>query len=621
MCGIAGMAGKSDADLVRVMTQTLVHRGPDAEGYHCAEGVALGHRRLSIIDRAGSPQPMADAGKRHWLVYNGEIYNFRALRAALEKGGYAFQTLGDTEAILGAYSKYGAACVQHLQGMFAFALWDAQDRSLFLARDPIGVKPLYYAQCGDHVYFASEMKALLACPDVNREMDPEALDDYLTYLYTMPPRTFYRGIRQLPPGHYAVFRDGHLRVERYWRPDSTPLALEEGEWLERVNHQLSETVRDQLVAEVPLGAFLSGGLDSSTIVHNMGLHCARPKTFTIGFGAEGRQYDETAEARSLSKHFDTEHHEIQAHASATAIFPKLLRHFDEPFGNPTALLTYKLCEEVRKHVTVVLSGDGGDENFGGYPRYRGVQVAERYRAALPDALRRYFVNPLVRCLPESTSGQHAWRRLRQFSEGSLLPPVDMYARWISYFHPGEKTALYSDALKRTLAGRDAYAPIHALAAEYRGADPAGRAMYIDIHTFLPNNVLQYGDRMSMAHGLECRVPLADHRLVETLLRMPDDLKVRGKTGKYLMRKAAARFLPAGDVERGKLGFNPPMGVWLNRELRPLVDEYLAPKRLDDGGLFNGKAVRRMIEDHRASRRDYTWHLWALLVLEKWRSGG
>ena len=616
MCGIAGIAGRRDEALVKGMTDALAHRGPDDEGVYADDHVTLGHRRLSIIDLSAGHQPMSNAEGTLWIVYNGEVYNFQELRQQLESRGQVFRTQSDTEVILAAYEVFGDACVERLQGMFAFALWDTRERRLLLARDPVGVKPLYYAQAGGMLYFASEMKALLQCPHVERAIDFEALDDYLTYLYTVPPRTFFRSIRQLPPGHLATWQEGTWSMRRYWRLRFEPEERPEGEWAEAVYAKLGDTVGKHMIADVPLGAFLSGGLDSASIVHHMAQRSAKPLTFTIGFGAEGNQYDESAEAREMAAFFGTQHHELTVEADVVELLPVLVRHFDEPFGNPTALLTYALCKLVREHVTVILSGDGGDECFGGYPRYAGAQWAQHYRK-IPAALRRYALNPLIQLLPESTRGFHTLRRVREFSAGTLLDPVDMYASWIGYYSGAERQQLYTGDTRQTVGERDSLEFVRGLAAECAGVDPISQAMYIDVHSFLPNNVLQYGDRMSMAHSLEARVPLADHTLFELLAKVPASLKMRGGTSKYLLRQCMASHLPSGTVQRKKRGFNPPMGVWLNTRLKGIVDEFLSEETLRRRGYFEPAPVQAMLRDHRASHRDYTWHLWSLILFEQW----
>ncbi len=617
MCGIAGIAGRRNQALVKRMTDAVAHRGPDDEGFYVSDAVTLGHRRLSIIDLAGGHQPMSDESETLWVVFNGEIYNFRELRRILEAKGYRFRTNGDTEVILHAYAEYGEDCVAQFRGMFAFALWDAREHSLFLARDPIGVKPLYYALRGHTLYFASEIKALLACPEIPRDMDYESLDDFLAYLYTVPPRTMFRAIRQLPPAHVATWKSGHWTERRYWRLEFAEEKRSEGEWTEAVNACLAETIDQHMIADVPLGAFLSGGLDSATIVYNMAQAATQPvNTFTVGFGSEGGLYDETAYARAIAGTFRTRHHELTAKADVLTLLPTMVRHFDEPFGNPSALLFYILSKVIREHVTVVLSGDGGDESFGGYPRHAGARLSQRYRR-LPLSLRKYLINPLVQRLPESTRGFHALRRLREFSAGSMLEPIEMYAAWISYFSPVERRNLYAPEVRRHLYERDALDYVRSLFRECQGIDLVSQTLYVDLMSFLPHNLLQCSDRMSMAHALEARVPFADQRLIELVAKIPSHLKVRGLETKYLLRRCMRDRLPKNTVRRKKLGFNPPLGVWMNTRLKPLLEDFLSEGQIKDRGYFDPRPIQAMIRDHRASRRDYTWHLWALLLFEQW----
>lgn len=617
MCGIAGIVGRSDPALVEGMTRALAHRGPDGAGLWHDETATLGHRRLSVIDLAGGAQPMASADGSLQLVYNGEIYNFQTLRQELESHGRVFRTRCDTEVILHAYAVWGDACVEHFRGMFAFALWDAPRKRLLVARDQIGVKPLYYAIHDGRFYFGSELKALLACPEIPRALDPESLDDFLALLYTVPPRTMFKAIRQLSPATLGVWHEGTFETRRYWRLHFAPEDRSTGEWVEAVDACLAETVQRYMISDVPLGAFLSGGLDSATIVHHMAQTGAPPETFTVGFGREGNLYDESAQARAMAAHFGTNHHELIAEASIFESLPILVKHFDEPFGNPSSMLFYTLCRRIREHVTVVLSGDGGDECFGGYPRHAGAALSQHYRK-LPHALRSAVINPLVQCLPESTRGFHGLRRLREFSAGSLLPPVDMYTAWIGYFNAAERQALYAPELRATLNQRDPMDYLRGLFAECAEADLVSQVLYVDLMSFLPHNLLQCSDRMSMAHGLESRVPLADQQLIELLARVPSNLKVRGLETKHLLRQCMAGKLPPEAVGRKKMGFNPPMGVWLNTSLRPLLEDWLSPEAIRAAGYFEPEPIQRMIADHRASRRDYTWHLWALLQFEQWR---
>ncbi len=615
MCGIAGIAGRSDGELLRRMTDLLAHRGPDAEGFHLEEAISLGHRRLSIIDLSSGQQPMSYGDGRYWVVFNGEIYNYRELRDQLRGMGHSFSTNSDTEVILAAHAAWGEGCVDHLGGMFAFALWDSVDRTLFMARDALGIKPLYFAETGAALYFASEIKALRICPQVDLGLDVEAMDDYLTYLYSMPPRTFYQGIRQLPPGHCATWKGGHLSVRRYWHLANEVVRRRETEQKLDLSARLDALIASHLVADVPVGAFLSGGLDSATIVRCMADQGMTPETFTVGFGEEGRQYDETPEARRLSEAIGTRHHELQAHIDPVAALDTVLSGFDEPFGNPTALLTHAICGLVRRHVTVVLSGDGGDECFGGYPRYQGVRLMQSW-GKIPR-FARGFGDWALRLVPEAHDGRYFFRRVREFSSAGLLDESEVYPLWLSTFTPGQKAQLFTGDLRSALAGRDTWEPVKKWAVESGESDPAARAMYVDLQAFLPNNVLKYGDRMSMAHGLEVRVPYADRAMVEAMATVPASLKLRGGTTKKLLRQSMEGRLPEEVLRRKKIGFNPPMGVWLTGALGGTVEETLSESSVARRGWFDPACVRTMRDDHVSGRRDYTWHLWALVLLEAW----
>ncbi|MBL7644680.1 MAG: asparagine synthase (glutamine-hydrolyzing) [Candidatus Hydrogenedentes bacterium] len=615
MCGIAGIAGNQSPALIERMTRFLAHRGPDGEGFHVGAGIALGHRRLVVLDREGGAQPMHDATGRYTLVYNGEIYNYRALREALRAEGYLFHTQCDTEVVLAALIHWGEAALRRLQGMFAFALWDQAEERLLLARDPLGVKPLYYARVQNGLYFASEMKSILCCPEVSREMDSEGLEDYLTFLYTVPPRTIYRDICQLPAGHCATWRSGEWRERRYWHwPMSMPEA-DEAAWLERLGSHLETHMPHYAEADVPVGALLSGGLDSACIVAQLA-RTTSPQTFSIGFGAEGGRLDETQAARASARHFGSTHRELRAEADVAALLPAMVRHFDEPFGNPTALLTYVLAEEVRKYVTVVLSGDGGDEVFGGYRRYQGIALSDRLAWA-PRAIWRGSA-ALMSLFPSGTSSPASIRRLQGFVTAQGRDPVARYAAWTVYHDRASLDGLYAPELRRQLAGRDPLAHLRALATESASLGPVNQAMYLDLNTFLPNNVLRYGDRMSMAHGLELRVPLADPVLASTFLSMPVRFKVDGGTTKVLLREHLKGRVPDGVITRPKLGLNPPMGAWLNDALRPILEDHLSEACLKQRGCFAPAAVAKLMEEHRRGWRDHTWRLWSLIVFEEWR---
>jgi len=625
MCGLCGFtdAGRmpSPDDVLDRILSCLTHRGPDAEGRHVNQDIALGHMRLSVIDlSAAGNQPMRTADGRYIIVYNGEVYNFQILRSELERtDSIRWVSATDTEVLLYAYRHWGADCLKRLRGEFALAVWDEQDKTLFLARDRLGVKPLYYAPLpGGHLAFASEVRALIRHPRVDHSLLPRAIDEYLTYLYVPAPLTIYAGVRELLPGQYLVWKDGVWTTHDYWKPPTRAgERLTEEDAVAELNRLLAESVRLQMVADVPLGAFLSGGIDSSSVVAYMCESASAPiHTFTVGFEGAGL-YDEREQARLLARHFGTDHREIIVRPDCVDLLPRVVRHFGQPFGNPTSMLTYLLAEKTREHVTVALAGDGGDEVFGGYPRYMGALWSDRYRK-LPGLLRHRLLPGIARMMPESARGFHQLRRVREFVFGNRMPARDMYRYWVGYYTEDAKSALYTPEFKAQLDGADAAAYMDDLFGEAEGLEPfAARARYVDFRSFLPCNVLQYGDRMSMAHGLELRVPLLDHKIVEFMMSLPFDLCVRNGTQKYLLRRAMARRLPGWVLRRRKLGFNPPMGQWIVKELREVVADYLSEGRLRQRGIFEATAVSDIVAQHGQGQRDFSLHIWALLVLEEW----
>ena len=616
MCGIAGIAGQNNGELIRPMTGTQVHRGPDGEGFYFEECVSLGHRRLSIIDLDAGKQPMSTADGRYTIVFNGEVYNFRELRQELQARGARFRTRSDTEVLLEAYAAWGSEVLTKLRGMFAFAIWDKHDRTLFAARDRLGVKPFYYARIGSGLAFASEMKALLVHPDVKRELDFTALDDFLTYLYVPAPGTIFKGISELPPGHRLEWRAGRTRVERYWDVEFQPENGNIEEFVMEIEETLREAVGVRLVSDVPLGVFLSGGLDSSTVAALMAEQLSSPvQAFTLGFLEGGNRYSEWEYARVVAAAIKAEARQLTILAKSGELLPTVTRHFDEPFGNPTSLLVYQLSEAGRRHVTVALVGDAGDEVFLGYPRYQGTLLAERYRRA-PAFLRRAAAHG-AELLSEAGDGNHFKRRLREFLIGSCHSPEQMYFEWISYFSPEQRRRLYSAEIQRELGDYDSSQFLKKLFERSRASELMDRINYADLHSFLPYNLLRYSDRMSMAHGLEIRCPFTDHKLIELLARVPAQYKIKGNQTKLLLRGAARKWLPRSILERKKLGLNPPMGLWLRGKLRCLLEEYLAPDQVRKRGYFRPEAVAELIDDHLNGHRDYSLHLWALISFEEW----
>lgn len=640
MCGITGLFGEVDRDLLERMTDRLAHRGPDGRGVHVGEGWGLGHRRLAIIDLGGGGQPMHSADGRLTITFNGEIYNFLELRAQLERRGHRFATHSDTEVILAGHREWGDAVVEHLVGIFAFAIWDHDTQRAFLARDHVGVKPLYYALRGTSradalafaggcervgvpleiaapaLAFGSEPKAVLACPWVDRGIDPVALDAYVDLFYIPPPRSIFAGIWQLPPGHSMVWQHGRVRLQRFW--DALPTIDESHDdqaWAEIVEPVLRDAIVLQTRSDVPYGAFLSGGLDSSTIVAVLAEHApGAVETFCVGYGVEGRSYDERDMARLVARHFATHHHEVVLDLDVLGGLEAMVRGFDEPFGSPTALLSSALSKFTRASVTVALAGDGGDELFGGYPRYRGMMLAEhaeRLPAGLLAGTRAAIAGP------EAAVARSYRRWARQFLAALPLSPAERYAAWVGYTAAAERDAMYTPEFRARVARAGRVAPVQGHFDRPRHADVVERAAYADLHGFLPENVLRGSDRMSMAHGLELRVPLCDPRLVELAMQVPSRRRIGVLASKRILRRIAGKLLPREILQRKKLGFNAPLGAWLRRDLDRLVREWLAPEVVQRRGWFAPSAVAAFVEEHRDNRRDHGLRLWSLIVLEQW----
>ena len=617
MCGIAGST-TADPSVLEEMRDRLRHRGPDGLGLWREDegGFGLAHTRLAVIDLSdAAAQPMVSDCGRFVIVHNGEIYNYRDLRTQLEAKGERFRTASDTEVLLALLRREGVAALGRLVGMFAFALWDRETGELLLARDRLGIKPLVYAPlAGGNLAFASEIHALEAHPGIDLGLDGDALSEYLACLYVPAPRTIHRGIRKLLPGHVLRWRQGTSSIQRYWEPHFTgERTIDVGEAVEELLPALRLAVVDRMVADVPVGCFLSGGIDSSVIAALMAENARRQggqavNTFTMTFREAA--YDESRAARRVADHIGSHHTELSASARLVDILDDYVRGFGEPFGNPTALLVHDLSGKARRHVTVALAGDGGDEVFAGYPRYRGGLLAQRYRR-LPEWLRLRVIEPVSRLIPESTRGRHLPRRLREFLSGANLPDGEMYASWVEYFGPEER---------RTLLGGKGAAPPRPVATLYRGAPsqhPLDAMQQTDLLSFLPGNLLAYGDAMSMRHALEVRLPLIDHRVVEAVGRLSPGLRFKGGM-KSLLKAVARRLLPADAVQARKRGFNPPMGVWLGTELKSLVDERLTPGAMAACGL-EWPPVRDLLAEQRRGWRDHSLKIWALLVLDAWRS--
>ena len=637
MCGIAGfveqqVAGdggnESRRAVLERMCRRITHRGPDDQGVMVERGVALGMRRLAIIDLAGGRQPISNEDSTMSIVFNGEIYNYRELQTGLQARGHKFQTHCDTEAILHSYEERGARCVEDLRGMFAFAIWDERKRELFIARDRVGKKPLYYTLTKRNtLVFGSELKSLLEHPEVEARTSLLAVDAYLSFGYVPDPLSIFEGIYKLPPASHLTFKDGRIEIKQYWdfdygvaedaATDGGGSSFDEDERLAELRRLLDEAVRVRLVSEVPLGAFLSGGVDSSTVVGLMARNMTQPvKTFSIGFNED--TYDELKYARVAAEHFKTDHHEFVVTPDICRIIPELVRGFDEPFADSSAIPTYMVSKLAREHVTVALSGDGGDELFAGYTRY----LIDSERAAwsrLPRFVRAGVMQPLSRSLPHGARG-------RNFLHNVALDPLARYADSVSVFTSLAKRSLYApDFHQRLVAAMNRETNDEArratdferIAERVPADDPVHRLLYLDSKTYLPGDILTKVDRMSMAVSLETRAPLLDHKLIDFVTRLPAEWKLRGGETKRILKRAVEDFVPHEILYREKKGFGIPLDQWINRELRDEFRETLTDARARSRGYFDDRHIDNLFDEHERGRRDHSAQLWALFVLELW----
>ncbi len=632
MCGIAGAIWNSQgqplaADVLQRMTDVLRHRGPDDEGFYRSNihltaqnkeipGVALGHRRLSIIDLASGHQPLTNEDKSVWVIFNGEIYNFRELRHRLEGSGHRFRTDSDTETIVHLYEDEGTDCFAHLNGMFAIALWDANRRQLILARDRLGQKPLVYRLENGRLLFASQLKSLLEVPGVSRDIDAAALDAYLTYQYVPHPRTIFKGIAKLPPGHMATYRDGRLSIKPYWRPDfNRETNLSATEASEQLETLLESSVRLRMQSDVPLGAFLSGGVDSSIIVSQMQRLSDRPvQTFSIGFPVP--EYDETRYAREVSEHLGTDHHELRVEPSALDVLPKLVWHYDEPFADSSAIPTYIVSQLAREHVTVALSGDGGDELFAGYDRYRAVRLGAWFDR-LPQAMRGAVTANLWQRLPSSSRQKSISRRAKRLLQGLAFSPGRRYLEWIAIFNESRRAELYSEEFLTQLPEDDPYDFLDKAFSRAQHRDRVTATSLADLMTYLPCDLMTKVDVASMAHGLECRQPLLDYRLVEFAASLPLHLKLGARRSKRILIDTFGHRLPRSVRHRRKMGFGVPLDRWFREDLGAYTREVLLDRRATERGYFQPTTVRRLIDEHQQGTFDHSYRLWSLLFLELW----
>ncbi|MBL7223962.1 MAG: asparagine synthase (glutamine-hydrolyzing) [Candidatus Brocadiae bacterium] len=640
MCGICGIVHRDPAqavsrDRLTRMIDALRHRGPDDAGTYVRgdqpdhapgdgsspRNAGLGMARLSIIDVLGGHQPMPNEDGSVWAVCNGEIYNFRELRDGLIARGHYFRTRSDTEVIPHLYEEHGEGCLGRLRGMFALALWDDRGGRLLLARDRLGQKPLVYHDDGSRILFASELQALVDAPDVSRELDPEALDLYLTYQYVPAPLTIYQGIRKLLPAHFLSVSAEETRLERYWElPQQTDSDLSVDDAASALREQMTEAVRMRLISDVPLGAFLSGGIDSSIVVGLMAQETKAPvRTFSIGFGE--RKYDELDYARIAARKFGTDHREFQVEPDAIDLLPQLVRHYGEPFADSSAIPTWYLSQRTREHVTVALSGDGGDEAFAGYQRYLAMWAGSLYDG-VPQIARSAWeglADTLVPLIPSSSRPKTVGRRIRRFLEGLPHPQAERYVNWIAYFGREHKQGLYTDAFAARLPDRQAEAYLADEFARVAELDPVAATSLVDAVTYLPNDILVKVDIASMANSLEVRSPFLDHEVMALAFSLPTSLKLGtfGTSLKWLLRRAFADLLPDAIRRRGKMGFGVPIAHWLRGDLRGYLEDHLLSPDSLARGYFQPDAVRRLVAEHLDGTADHASRLWALLNFELW----
>ncbi len=620
MCGIVGIVntkGTVSYDILKRMNDAIIHRGPDDEGFFVEENIGLAMRRLSIIDLASGKQPIHSYDKTKWIVFNGEIYNYLELRRSLTDKGFEFYTNSDTEVIVNLYQLYGIDCLYHLRGMFAFAIWDTQEKSLFLARDRVGKKPLLYSyRSNGSLIFGSELQALLQHPEISREIDYEAIDSYLSYLCIPAPQTAFKQIRKLEPGHWLLWKNGKIKTERYWKPDfSRKIKISEEEAISEAISLLREATKLRLIAEVPLGAFLSGGVDSSTVVALMAQESDKPvKTFSIGF--EEQDYSELKYARMVAEHVGADHHEFVVKPDALQILPTLVEHSGEPYADSSAIPTYYVSRETRRYVKVALNGDGGDESFAGYERYIAMKLAEIYHY-IPESLRKFVIEKVIKFLPTSETKRSRFRDLKRFIKVAGLTPRERYFRWTSTFDTETKKRIYTSEFTQIVGQQSAIYFIDKWLSSADGLGILDKLLLTDQMSYLPNDLLVKVDIASMAVSLEARSPFLDHKVMEFAASLPEEMKVKGFQTKSFLKKIASRLVPPQAIYRRKMGFGVPIGKWFRNEMKGFVREVLLSERALKRGIIRPEAIKTYVEEHVNAKHDHALQLWALLMLELW----
>jgi len=624
MCGITGivdMRGERpiDESLLRAMNGVIGHRGPDGDGFHFEPGVGFGHRRLSIIDLEGGKQPLYNEDHTVVVTYNGEIFNFMEVERELLQRGHTFRTRSDTEVIVHAWEEWGVECLKRFNGMFAFAVWDRRAKTLFIARDRLGVKPLYYAELSDgRLIFGSELKALLLHPLLQRRIDPQAVEEYFAFGYVPDPKTIYRDVKKLEPGAYICMTrgDSHVKPVRYWDvPLDGERALEQpaAAWEEELRARLKEAVRKRLVSDVPLGAFLSGGIDSSAVVAMM-REIGAGHILTCSIGFDEPRYDESSYARMVAEAKHTDHKAEIVATSDYSLVDRLVGIYDEPYADSSAIPTYRVCELARRHVTVALSGDGGDENLIGYRRYKLFAMEEQVRSRVPLGLRKAIFGPLGSLYPKLDWAPRVLRGKTTF-QALARDAVAAYFHGVSICSNEMRAALFSHEFRRELQG---YGAEEVFRQHVRGKtfnDPLKMIQYLDFKTYLPGDILTKVDRASMAHSLEVRTPFLDYELVEWVASLPSAIKLKGGEGKHILKRSLEPLLPREVLYRNKMGFAVPLDVWFRGSLRDHIAETVRGRRLAESGLFNPATLARIVADHQSGRRDHSAILWSLLMFD------
>jgi asparagine synthase (glutamine-hydrolysing) len=625
MCGICGVfdpvsSANPDRAVLEAMSRSIAHRGPDDDGSFLDAGIGLAARRLSIIDVEGGHQPIGNEDQSLWIVFNGEIYNHESLRVLLSKLGHRFRTRADTEVVVHAYEEFGPDAVRYLNGMFAFAIWDAKARKLFLGRDRFGIKPLYYTLAGDELVFASELKAILEHPRVERRIDVVALNEYLSFEYVPTPRTIFRGIRRLPPATTLSYSAKGLEIAAYWdvslrKSESRP-PVSWRDYRERLRHELGEAVRKEMVSDVPLGVLLSGGLDSTTVLAMMARSSTSPvKSFSIAF--DEKSFDESRYARLAAAKLGSDHHELTVTSGMMAeLVPRLMDVLDEPLADSSIVPTYFLSRFAREQVKVVLGGDGGDEMFAGYPTLQAHRLIEYYEGWVPFFLRASVVPKIIDRLPVSKDNISFDFKARRFISGRGVPIANRHHRWLGAFVPQEKRSLFVPELVQDDVDTYEVAYEHQRRCDAR--ETMNQLLYLDQKLYLEGDILAKVDRASMAASLEVRVPFLNWNLAEYVAEIPHELKLRGLKSKFVLKKAMAGLLPREIVNRPKKGFNVPVGYWINGSLKELVRDQLSPEKLKREGFFEPSYVEKLLREHSEGVRDHRKLLWTLLVFELWQ---